>query len=126
MDALTEGERGTLISLLPAEAAEAKGLDAWISGASFRVSRKYFGEAYVYALSLVVAHKWAMSAGRASGAPGAVSSVREGDLSVSYASVANADDGDLSATSYGQEYLSMLRQYRPVPGLTGPAFRRGR
>lgn len=122
---LTEDERKELLAYLPEECAGSSRLEAWIAGASFRVSRCYFGKAYVYALSLMVAHRWAMSEGRPEGTPGAATSMREGDLSVGYSVANGSEDGDLTSTSFGQEFLSLMRQYSPRPGITGAAFRGG-
>lgn len=121
MQELTDSEREELAGYLPPETAKSARLDAWTRMATFRASRAVFGKAYVYALSLLVSHRAALESRGSDGAAGPVSSVREGDLSVSYGSSGNARDGDLSSTSYGQEYLSLLRQYRPKPGLTGGA-----
>lgn len=121
MQELTDSEREELLSYLTPETAKSSRLDAWIRMAAFRASRAVFGKAYVYALSLLVSHRASMESRGSDGAAGPVSSVREGDLSVSYGSSGTAADGDLASTSYGQEYLSLLRQYRPKPGLTGGA-----
>lgn len=119
MQGLSDSEREELAGYLSPETAKSARLDAWTRMAMFRASRAVFGKAYVYALSLLVSHRAALESRGSDGAAGPVSSVREGDLSVSYGSSGNAGDGDLSSTSYGQEYLSLLRQYRPKPGLTG-------
>lgn len=121
MQGLTDSEREELVGYLLPETAGSSRLDSWIRMASFRASRAVFGKAYVYALSLLVSHRAALESRGSEGAAGPVSSVREGDLSVSYGASGSASDGDFSSTAYGQEYLSLLRQYRPKPGLTGGA-----
>lgn len=117
-DALTTAERAELVAYLPAEFQSSARIDVWIKGAQFRASRSYFGKSYVYALSLLVAHKAAMEARGADGTAGAVTSKKEGDLSVSYAS-GSSEGGDLSATSYGQEFLELSKTYSARPGITG-------
>lgn len=97
----------------------------WIKKATFRVGRCYFGDAYLYALSLMASHIGALEGRGADGDAGRIASKREGDLSVSYAAGSNAEDGDLSSTNYGQQFQSLLKQYSRRPGVTGRVdFRR--
>ena len=117
--ALSPEEREELLSYLEDGVAKDPRLESWISGASFRVGRCYFGKAYVYALSLMVSHRAVLADLASQGASGPVTSKREGDLSVSYGSGNGTDGGDLSLTVFGQEYLSLLEQYSPRPGVTG-------
>lgn len=116
---LTPQEMDKLLAFLSAEVAESPRLDAWIEAASLRVSRCYFGKAYVYALSLMVMHKAALEDLASEGAAGGITQKREGDISISYASSSGNGNGDLSATTYGQEYITLLEQYSPRPGITG-------
>lgn len=116
---LTPQEMDKLLAFLSAEVAESPRLDAWIEVAGYRVSRSYFGKAYIYALSLMVMHKAALADLASEGAAGAITQKREGDISISYANGSNSGNGDLSATTYGQEYLTLLSQYSPRPGITG-------
>ena len=116
--ALTEAERNELVGYLPSTMASSPRLDAWIKGAEFRVSRSYFRSAYVYALSLVVAHKSSLEAMAEDGASGPVTQKREGDISVSYGSNGNSGNSDFAMTTYGQEFLSLLQQYRRAPNIT--------
>lgn len=118
---LTPQEYDKLLSFLSAEVADSPKLDAWIEGASFRVSRQYFGKAYVYALSLMVMHKAALADLADEGASGPITQKREGDISISYATGNGGSGNDLSATTYGQEYQTLLEQYSPRPGVTGMA-----
>lgn len=119
---LTPAERDKLLAFLSEDVAENPRLEALIEGASFRVSRKYFGKAYIYALSLMVMHKAALADLAAEGASGGITNKREGDISISYASNAAGGADDLSSTTYGQEYKSLLEQYSPRPGVTGRMF----
>lgn len=121
---LSPKERDKLLSFLSAEVADSENLDALIEAAGFRVSRCYFGKAYVYALSLMVMHKAALADLASEGAAGAITQKREGDISISYGS-GNGGNGDLSATTYGQEFATLLEQYSPRPGVTGGVCCRG-
>lgn len=117
---LNAQEMDKLLSFLTAEVAESPRLEAWINGALLRVSRCYFGKAFIYALSLMVMHKAAMEAQASEGVAGPATQKREGDISVSYASGNGASaTGDLGSTSYGIEYQTLLEQYSPRPGVTG-------
>lgn len=118
--ALTPEERTELVSYLEDNVAQSPRLEALIKGAELRVGRQYFGKAYVYALSLMVMHKSTLLDMAKEGVAGPVTSKREGDLSVSYsAGGSSGDNNDLSNTVFGQEYLELLEQYSPRPGVTG-------
>lgn len=122
---LTPEERTELLSYLTEAVAESDRLEALIKGAEFRVSRCYFGKAYVYALSLMVMHKSFLQGMAAEGVAGPVSSKREGDLSIGYGTGGSSGNGDLGNSVYGQEYLELLEQYSPRPGVTGGVCCRG-
>lgn len=117
--ALTPEERTELVSYLDTKVAESTRLDALIRGAELRVGRCYFGKAYVYALSLMVMHKAAMLEMASDGVAGPVTSKREGDLSIGFGTGGSSGNNDLSNTVFGQEYLELLEQYSPRPGVTG-------
>ena len=117
--ALTPEERTELVSYLTEDVAESPRLEALIRGAELRVGRCYFGKAYVYALSLMVMHKAALLGMAAEGVAGPVTSKREGDLSIGYGSGGSSGNNDLANTVFGQEYLELLEQYSPRPGVTG-------
>ena len=117
--ALTPEERTELISYLDENVAASTKLEALIKGAELRVGRNYFGKAYVYALSLMVMHKATLLDMAKDGVAGPVTSKREGDLSVGYGAGGSSGNNDLSNTVFGQEYLELLEQYSPRPGVTG-------
>lgn len=124
MQSLTTEERSKLVSYLPEEFRTNPMLDCWIDGALLVVGRQYFKGAFVYALSLVVAHKAALASRGNAGEAGPVTSVREGDISVSYGSNAGGGSSYFSSTSYGQEFEQLKKQYSARPGITG-GFRFG-
>lgn len=119
--ALTPAERTELLGYLSDEVAQSPRLEALIKGAELRVGRCYFGEAYVYALSLMVMHKAFLQGMAAEGVSGPVTSKREGDLSIGYGSGGSSGNNDLANSVFGQEYLELLEQYSPRPGVTGGA-----
>ena len=102
---IDDKQKAELVQYLPQEYAQSPRLDAWILGASHHVGACYFKKAYVYALSLMVAH---------------ITSKREGDIAVSFGSTkSEGDDGWLSSTSFGQQFLLLKKQYSPRPQVTG-------
>ena len=117
--ALTPEERTELVSYLDESVAQSQRLEAIIKGAELRVGRQYFGKAYVYALSLMVMHKATLLDMAKEGVAGPVTSKREGDLSVGFGTGGSSGNNDLSNTVFGQEYLELLEQYSPRPGVTG-------
>lgn len=119
------------MQLTPEEILKAKGyinpvfsqntrVDVWLDMASFRVGRSYFGDAFPYALALMAQHIAACETRSADGSEGGrITSKREGDLAVSFGGNGSADSSDLGATSYGEQYAALLKQYSPVVGITG-------
>jgi hypothetical protein len=120
--ALTPEERTELLSYLDEKVAESPKLEALIKGAELRVGRCYFGGSFVYALSLMVMHKATLLEMAKEGVAGPVTSKREGDLSVGYGTGGSSGNNDLANTVFGQEYLELLEQYSPRPGVTGGVF----
>lgn len=116
---LTDDEAEELAGYLPDDILEDSRYALWLKGSMLRVGRCYFRGAYVYALAVMVMHKAALADLAEDGAAGAVTSKREGDLSVSYSAGSSSDDSDLSLTVFGREYLGLLMQYSPRPGVTG-------
>lgn len=93
-------------------------VDVWLELADVQVNSDVFGAAYPHALALMAQHIGCLENRGADGNSGAVTSVREGDLSVSYAQ-ASGGDSYWNSTSYGQQYQALLRQYSRRPGITG-------
>lgn len=110
---------------LPASAilsAIAPQFDASVGRATFielaasQTSTVYYGGKYEYAVALRAAHLLTLqsSEGTAAGGvtSGDVESIRQGDISVSYASSSGASSAlsaDLSRTSYGRTLLGLSR-----------------
>jgi len=123
---ITDEQKQELIAYLPEEYAESPRLDSWILASSHHVGKCYFQKAYVYALSLVVAHMAALEGRGSDGEAGAITAKREGDLSVSYGSTKGSeDDGWLSSTSFGQQFILLKKQYSARPRVTGGIAMRG-
>lgn len=121
---LTPVERAELLSFLPSSIKSSEDLESWIKGAEVRVSREYFEESYIYALSLMVAHKATLSGMASEGVAGPITSKREGDIEVNYGGGGSGSNGDLGLTTYGMEYKQLAAQYKVSPGLTrGMCFR---
>jgi len=70
-----------------------------------------FGEQYEYAVALLAAHTLTLAqrGDSVGGSAGAVSSQKEGQLSVSFGGT--VESGALGATSYGTELQRLRRQY---------------
>ena len=123
---ITPQQKEELLGYLPEAYRESPRVDAWILAASHHVGACYFRKAYVYALSLMVAHMAALESRGADGEAGTVASKREGDIAISYGSTKSGeDDGWLSSTSFGQQFLLLKKQYSPRPQVTGGIAMRG-
>lgn len=125
MAGLTEEEMAKVKGFMHPDLVADSRCETWIAMAQFRVGRCYFGAAFPYALALMASHIGAIEGRGSDGDAGRIASKKEGDISVSYASGSSGDDGDLSSTSWGQQYLALLKQYSVRPGVTGRVnFRR--
>lgn len=82
--------------------------------ADLRVSKNNFGSVRDQAVAYLAAHLLSLSNSnfRKSGSGGAVTSLREGDLSVSFGAVPGSDDS-LSSTWFGQEFERLRRETVP-------------
>lgn len=86
--------------------------------AALRTSECVFGDKYDYAVALRAAHTLALStrAKSTGGGAGSVSSVKEGDLSISLSGVTGGvNSADLSQTSYGVELDGLIKSN--IPGV---------
>lgn len=79
-------------------------LSAWITLSKTKIDSCYYGKLYNEAVALQAAHDYTLS-NRMLGASGAISSIREGDLSVSYGT--GGSNGDLSSTHYGMQLKNL-------------------
>lgn len=79
----------------------------FIDMAADRCGVSYFGKLWSQAVANLAAHIATLSE-RDGGEAGAITSKREGDLSVGFS--AGSKDDDLMATLYGRAYLLLLRQ----------------
>ena len=97
---------GYLTTLFPEFAAETDAriaaLDDWAAGL---VSEGIFGQQFLYAQALLVAHPIAL--GRQNGT-GMLTAERTGDVSRTYAGPDNVKSG-LSLTTYGMQYITLAR-----------------
>ncbi|HCU25443.1 MAG TPA: hypothetical protein DF383_10540 [Deltaproteobacteria bacterium] len=101
-------------------------IDLYINLAKFSVNPNVWREKYDFGVILLTCHmlklKKANDASSASGAIGAVTSEKVGDLARSYGSIASAggstDPSSLGITNYGQEFLRLRRSLVITPMVT--------
>lgn len=115
----------------------------FVEMATERTNRCFYGEKYNQAVALLAAHTafllnaqaGAMGAGSGSteaGSVGAITSKREGDLSVSYGagtvsvSDAGVSDAELAQTRFGLMLLALRKGCRPFMGVVTGGRGRGR
>jgi len=85
------------------------GLDIYIEIAENQISSCYYGSNRNLAVALLSCHQYTMD--QRGGTAGTISTKREGDLSVSYSTIASKNGGsDLDQTSYGKELQSLTRK----------------
>ncbi len=105
----------SLKQLFPGFACEADPrLSLFIAQAQRRVSESVFGDYYDDAVSYLTAHLLSREA-QANGGKGFVSSESVGDLSRSYTQTGGILASGYSSTTYGQEYLKLVRLVQPSP-----------
>lgn len=117
---MTETEIAEIRRFMPVAISGSERAEVWIEMAEKRVSRCYFGSSWTLAMSYMAAHIGTLEErSENDGAVGAVTSKREGDISVSYGSASTDGGDDLGLTSYGIQYKNLLKQHYAHPGLTG-------
>ena len=96
-------------------------LDSYIEIATQLTSSSFFGVNYNYAIALRACHNYALTNGSfASGVGGAVRSIKEGDLSISYGQIAGlVGGGDLQLTSYGIRLKGLIDSGPGAISVTG-------
>ena len=94
-------------------AVDVERLDRFIGYAAEEVNREFFGTKADRATALKAAHMLSMSA-RGSNA-GAVTSERLGDMAVSYAQPVSTSGNELLTTSYGAEFIRLMKTCHPGP-----------
>ena len=92
-------------------------VDVWLDMAAMRASPSYFGNSYVLAIAYLAQHIGTLEQ-RSGGTAGNASSKSEGRVSISF-STPSSDDSDLGQTSFGLQYLSLLKSHRSGPMVTG-------
>lgn len=104
----TEKAKQILQKVCPEIATDGEAVAVFVDLASGRCSHAYFGKLWDQAVAYLAAHMWTVSNRGGDAGAGGITSKREGDLSIGYASGNN--DSLFGSTSYGLFYLSLLRQ----------------
>lgn len=78
-----------------------------------RCSKSFFGKLWAQACAYLSCHLFTM-AKRDDDETGSISSKREGNLSVTYNSVSAYSDGEFSLTTYGRNYLTLLKSRKSI------------
>lgn len=112
----------SMLSVIASQFDSVDNRSEFINLASLRINRCRFGAKADLATAYMAAHMIAMSntAYRQDGTAGAVTSKREGDLSINFGSTKSKEvDGDLEQTSFGKHYLSLQNASGVMIGVTG-------
>jgi hypothetical protein len=104
----------SVLQTIAADLASKDNASQVLALADQRVSKNNFGKVRDQAVAYLAAHILSLSNSnfRKTGAGGAITSLREGDLSVGFGATPGADDS-LSATWYGQEFERLRRETVP-------------
>ena len=115
----------SVLSVIASQYDSVAGRSEFIGLAGLRVNRCVFGDKADLATAYVAAHMIALSTPefRQEGAVGAITSKREGDLSISFAagSEGKQDDGDFGQTHFGRQFLSLQNSSEVFVGVLGGA-----
>lgn len=114
-----------ILSAIAPHFDDVSGRSVLLGQAESRTSSTFFGANRPDAVAYMAAHLLDMSASAAvsSGASGPISSKKEGDLAVSFASSGSSSSASgLSQTRYGQMLLDLMRSSGPAAGVTGQPY----
>ena len=95
--------------------------ETYVCVAETRTSQCYFGDTYNLAVALRAAHMWSLSnrsGGVDPGAAGAVSSLQEKDLKVSF-NTGTLGQSDLAQTNYGRQLQDLIAASNPAATVLG-------
>jgi hypothetical protein len=110
----------TLKRIAP-EFSERTDLKEWLFQAAANINPEAWGNLYPLGAAYLAAHLLTQSVGAAfaSGGAGPITSVREGDLSLSFGSVSAAGkNAYYTTTKYGVEFLRMRSSLILTPGIS--------
>lgn len=96
-----------IISLLCPNLGLDPRVNDFIALAAEDTSAEFFGSSYAKAVALKACHFYTLSQ-RCQGASGAISSVTEGKLSISFSGT--GDGSELGQTSYGKQLAALIQQ----------------
>lgn len=114
-----------ILSAIAPHFDDASGRSLFLERAESRTSSTFFGSNRPDAVAYMAAHflDMAATAATASGASGPISSKKEGDLAVSFASSGSqGSSSGLGQTSYGRMLLDLMRSSSPAAGVTGQPY----
>lgn len=114
-----------ILSAIAPHFDDVAGRQILLDRAESRTSSTFFGSNRPDAVAYMAAHflDMAASASTSSGAGGPITSKKEGDLAVSFASDGSSGStSGLSQTRYGQMLLDLQRSSGPAAGITGQPF----
>jgi hypothetical protein len=114
---MTDAQKAKAISFMPDKLAGNVKVNVWMEIASLRVSESFFGTSYPLALSYMASHIGILEM-RGNGVGGPITSRSEGSISESYAAP-SIPNQDLSSTSYGVAYVSLMRSFKTGFGISG-------
>ena len=101
-------DKEQIIALIDSDFTTDVNLDSTINICGIKLDRSFFGNKFYYACSLFVQHKLTLKK-RPKGASGALASVSEYGLSMSFSGASFGSYGELSQTSYGLELAELAR-----------------
>lgn len=109
-----------LLSALAPNYASDPEKSLFITVAASRTSSCAFGDNYNIAVALRAAHLMTMrDRGTNGGTAGTISSIKEGDISVSYSNKMGDITSDLEQTSFGQQLLELIKTNIPAYSVAG-------
>lgn len=109
-----------LLSALSPTLAADPSAATFIEIATGQINRCFYGTQADYATALLTAHIMTMTKRGLNGSAGAVSSLKEGDLSISYGAVGNPNKVDtLLATPFGAMLYQLRKGSGAFVGVTG-------
>ena len=111
----------TILDLIAPQFAADADKTSFLTLAKIQTSATFYGAKYNMAVALRAAHMLTLRdrAQSTQGAGGQITSMREGDLAVSYSAASSGGSGDLSQTSYGMQLQGLKKGGGAFLGVTG-------
>lgn len=115
----------SVLSIIAPQFNDVSNRNDFLSLAILQISSDWFADKYDLAVAYLTAHMMSLDTSllRQNGETGAISSKKEGELSITFSSSNSKGDGNFNQTHYGKQYAQLRDSCGFIVGITGGVIR---